>query len=293
MKRKLIKQGLGGLTFYVPKKWTDRLHLKPGDEIDIEEDGNTLMIRPEKILKDEKITINTTEMNDNSLKIALVSAYWQGFETINLISKEPFHIVRVNRLVESLVGLVITDQSDNKIIIKNVASENIEDVDKIINKIFITTHYQITKAIELFEGDPSHIEEINELKKAVTKQGNYCRRIIFSTNFGKSKSYEYNTIILLLKKIASILNRFCSSYNKLNPKFKKKTKTYLVKIDGWFLQLQKCYLKSDIKTALKMHELMAAERDKLYVSGDYPPALSVLIEFMFSLSSRIVSVLIK
>ena len=42
-----------------------------------------------------------------------------------------------------------------------------------------------------------------------------------------------------------------------------------------------------------MHELMAAERDKLYVSGDYPPALSVLIEFMFSLSSRIVSVLIK
>ena len=46
----------------------------------------------------------------------------------------------------------------------------IEDVDKIINKIFITTHYQITKAIELFEGDPSHMEEINELKKAVTKQ---------------------------------------------------------------------------------------------------------------------------
>ena len=86
MRRKLIKQGLGGLTFYVPKKWSERLNLKPGDEIDVEEDGNTLMITPEKIIKNEKITINTTEMNDNSLKIALVSAYWQGFETIILIT---------------------------------------------------------------------------------------------------------------------------------------------------------------------------------------------------------------
>ncbi|MBT4824555.1 hypothetical protein HN695_07560 [Candidatus Woesearchaeota archaeon] len=293
MRRKLIKQGLGGLTFYVPKKWSKRLNLKAGDEIDVEEEGNILMITPEKITKDEKITINTTDMNDNSLKIALVSAYWQGFETIILISKKPFKIVKVNKLVGSLVGLVVTDQSDNKIEIKNVASENIEDVEKIINKIFITTHYQITKAIELFEGDVSHIEEIKELKKAVTKQGNYCRRIIFSTNFGKSKSYEYNIIILLHKKITSILSRFCSSYNKLSPKFKKETKNYLIKIEKWFSQLQKSYLKSDITSALKMHDLMAAERDKLYISSDYPPALSALMEFMFSLSSRIISVLIK
>ena len=46
MKRKLIKQGAGGLTLCIPKKWTEKANLKAGDEINLTEDENSLKIFP-------------------------------------------------------------------------------------------------------------------------------------------------------------------------------------------------------------------------------------------------------
>ena len=45
MKRKLIKQGSGGYTFYVPKQWVLHRGLKAGDEIDVVEKDKTLVVR--------------------------------------------------------------------------------------------------------------------------------------------------------------------------------------------------------------------------------------------------------
>ena len=44
MKRKLIKQGLGGYTIYLPKKWIDRKGLKEGEEINVVETDAGLVI---------------------------------------------------------------------------------------------------------------------------------------------------------------------------------------------------------------------------------------------------------
>ena len=58
MKRKLIKQGSGGLTLCVPKKWVDVNKLEAGDEVEVvEEKGNLLMSssKIEKTIKRELI----------------------------------------------------------------------------------------------------------------------------------------------------------------------------------------------------------------------------------------------
>jgi len=52
MKRKLIKQGGGnGLTFYIPKKWADARGLNGGDEVEIAEVDNGLLVTAETRLK--------------------------------------------------------------------------------------------------------------------------------------------------------------------------------------------------------------------------------------------------
>jgi len=46
MRRKIISQGGGkGLTLYLPKKWADERNIKGGDEIEIEENLNSLIIK--------------------------------------------------------------------------------------------------------------------------------------------------------------------------------------------------------------------------------------------------------
>ncbi|MBW3012441.1 hypothetical protein KY311_04600, partial [Candidatus Woesearchaeota archaeon] len=44
MQRKLIKQGEGGYTIYLPKKWVEGKGPKPGDQINIAEAETALII---------------------------------------------------------------------------------------------------------------------------------------------------------------------------------------------------------------------------------------------------------
>ena len=48
MKRKIIQQGSGGLTIYLPKKWADQKGLITGDEVDVKESEQGLLIIAEK-----------------------------------------------------------------------------------------------------------------------------------------------------------------------------------------------------------------------------------------------------
>ncbi len=268
MNRKLIKQGGTGLTMYVPKKWVDRLHLKPGDEVSVNEDGNNLILTPETILKDKVITINATDMNSSSLRIALSSVYWQGYNKIKLTTKKKFSFVMINRLIDSYIGLIITEQSDKSIIIQNTSTEKFEDVDKIINKLFTTIKYMFSKTGEK--------EEILELRKSVLKIGNYCQRLVFTTNFGKDKTYEYSSLILMLKKVSGSLT------------FLEKSNTETKEL---FDKINTAYLKKDLSLATKAFEEIFEKRKKLLKKNNNA-ILGSLLENMYSLSSRVISVLV-
>ena len=268
MNRKLIKQGGTGLTLYVPKKWVDRLKLKPGDDVSIEEDGNNLILTPESILKDKIITINATEMNISSLRIALSSVYWQGYNKIKLTTKKKFSFVQINRLIDTYMGLIITDQSEKSITIQNTSTEKFEDVDKIINKLFTTVKYMFTRTNDK--------EEILELRKSVLKLGNYCQRLVFTTNFGKDKTYEYSSLILMLKKVSGSLT-FLKKDNK--------------EMADLFDKSRDAYLKKDLALATKNFETIVKKRESHIKKNDCA-VLGSLLENMYSLSSRIVSVLV-
>jgi antitoxin component of MazEF toxin-antitoxin module len=285
MNRKLIKQGGTGLTVYVPKKWVDRLKLKPGDEVSVEEDGNKLILSPESILKEKTIKLDATKLNENSLRIALSLLYWQGYNKIEITNKNKFSFTGINRIVDNFIGMVITEQADHQVIVQNTIKENSEDLDKIINKLFITVKYMFTYLLENFSKNLENDSEILELRNSILKQSNYCQKLIFVNNFGREKTYEYDVLVLMLKKISGSL--FFLSRNKLPL---KKTESYLKKSLTWFNDLHSSFLKKDSATSLDIYELLNKEKIKLYKDQNDNVILGAMIEHMFSLSLRVVSI---
>ena len=277
MKRKLIKQGCSGSTIYLPKKWVDRLSLKPGDEISVLEEGNELILTPGSIKKDSHITLETTDMSDKALIIALTSAYWHGCNSIELKSKKKYSFTEINKLVESFIGLVILEQEDHKILIKDVLSEKSEDVEKIIIKIFMTLKVLITKVLE-------KSKELDELRNSVFRLCNYAQRLIFSNHYGKEKTYAHNILIFSLKKISTPLLHL--------KRLTKAEKDLLKKLHNWFEQLRVCYSKKDLKLATKLFEEIQKERYSLLDAKNQHLQLGIVLEHLFSLSTRIISVLI-
>jgi hypothetical protein len=75
MKRKIIKQGLGGYTIYLPKKWIDNFKLQAGDEINLDLIDNKLLISAEGIKEKRQTTITVTGENKIFLKTSLIHIY--------------------------------------------------------------------------------------------------------------------------------------------------------------------------------------------------------------------------
>ena len=74
MKRKLIKQGGGGYTIYLPKKWVDKKGLKEGNQVDVQETETSLIIgSPVKGKKE--ISIEITEENRTNIRNILTHIY--------------------------------------------------------------------------------------------------------------------------------------------------------------------------------------------------------------------------
>jgi AbrB family looped-hinge helix DNA binding protein len=278
MKRKLIKQGGSGLTIYIPKKWIDRLNLKPGDELDVDEEGNQLILSPDEFRSDKEISINTTHMSNKSVILALNSAYWHGYNLIELVNEKNFSFVEINKLVDSYIGLVTLEQEDNKILIKNVMSEKAEDVNKVINKIFITLGFLMKKALEK---KPNH-EELLELRNSVFRLSNYAQRLIFANHYGKDKTYAHNILIFCLKKISTPFIHLDSKANK----------EILAKIIDWFEKIRLSFVKSDLNLATKTFEEVSKARNELLKHKKEEIGTTIIVEHLFSLSSRTIAVLI-
>ena len=86
MKRKLKKQGIGGLTFYIPKKWIVKKGLEPGDDINIQEIQDKLVLSSEKIKKKNQIEITLENQSKEFIRNYLNQLYdrIKKFEEENL-----------------------------------------------------------------------------------------------------------------------------------------------------------------------------------------------------------------
>ncbi|MBT6520440.1 AbrB/MazE/SpoVT family DNA-binding domain-containing protein [Candidatus Woesearchaeota archaeon] len=290
MNRKLIKQGGGGgLTIYVPKKWVDRLGLNAGDELSVSEEGTKLILEPDTITKSDSIEIDVSKIPAMSLRFALASAYWNGYEIIKLHSTEKFSFIEMNRLIESFIGLVITDQSDHQIIIRNTTSNKFKEVDRLINKMFITIKYMFSKIIEEFPLKKLNASEINELSRSVIKLGNYVHRLIFMTNFGKGKTYEYSVLVFISKKLSRSLTFLATNTNKSKI---NETHKYLIEVSESFNEVYLAFSKKDVELAVGVHEKIVEEREKVFRQQKTDMVFGTMLDHMFSLSARVISLLL-
>jgi phosphate uptake regulator len=84
MKRKVIKQGYNTLTVTLPTDWTKKFNIKPGDEVDIIEQGRGLQVSTEKGPNLSTITIDISRLSPAVIWRYLLAAYRAGYDEITI-----------------------------------------------------------------------------------------------------------------------------------------------------------------------------------------------------------------
>jgi|APSaa5957512535_1039671.scaffolds.fasta_scaffold04326_5 phosphate uptake regulator len=135
MKRKLIAQGAGGFTFYVPKKWVDSRGLGAGDEIEIEEIGNNLVVS--SFVKDEKeIVLSFKDSEMAQVSASITHIYRLGYGKI--IVKGSSKILRIvnSKVLPLLMGFEITSKGSKKIVLENLSEPSEQKFEIMLRRVF-------------------------------------------------------------------------------------------------------------------------------------------------------------
>jgi len=244
----------------LPRRWANERGIKKGDELNVEEAGNKLIVSTEKEASLEKIDLDISNLDRSSIMHIIRAAYRKGYDEISLkfdndtvphfrLHKNINVISVVHTEVNRLVGVEIIKQTENFCLIKSITPGAIKEFDILLRRIFSLlkdAHKDMVTALK--EYDKTLLETIEEKHDSISKFSSYCLRLLNRYGYGDSKqtSILYH-IIASLDKIADIIKyagRLGLVYGK---PMSKKAGTVLDAINFSIESYIECFYKFDTK----------------------------------------------
>ena len=171
--RKLIAFSKGSFVVTMPKSWIEKHNLKKGDMISIEEGSDELVFyagEKERKKEEKTITINAENKSLDRIKIEVVSAYLNNYNTIEIFSENLENDATIiKNIIRNLSGMEIIEQTGKRIVAKDLLDENSISIQSIIRRMDTITRSMIDDTILCIEGkcNPANIEnrdvEVNRL----------------------------------------------------------------------------------------------------------------------------------
>lgn len=250
MERKLIRQGGGGYTIYLPKKWIDAKGLNEKSTVDVTEEGSDLVVRTRNTKK-TKCTIKITESNASKLKDVVTHAYRLGPEIIEIKNVNPEIIKELSYITSHyLLGFDLTRTTNNSCTLENISEPAENKYDVVFNRIFMMVKECNRILIESYEkGDFCSLQEVENLSVSHDKYLNFCFRILFT---GKPNKSNVALNVEFLHNLSYILRRYVFLYKYCSNNKVKKNKNIaeLLKIlDQTLEHLYDLTYKKDINAA--------------------------------------------
>lgn len=196
MKRKIIKQGLGGYTIYLPKKWVESKGLKPGDEINISEYEKDLILSGEK-KENKEISLDLDEEKKEDIINILTHIYRKGFNKITLKNSDTQTIKKIKSL--DLLGFEIIETSKNKCVLENITEPTDQKYEKIVQRLLFLLKETHNLTIEDLKNKKySNKQDLYSLRKQFDKFVLFCKRILVKEKYKQDPVIEWEFLTFLM-----------------------------------------------------------------------------------------------
>lgn len=210
MKRKIIKQGTSTLTLSLPSKWVKQFNLEGGDEVEVIESDQNLIVSTSQRIKAKSITLDITGLPDKIIWRYFTAIYMSGYDEILIRFSEAKQFNLVQEIVDDHIGFAIVEQTSKSCVAKEVAQPQPEDFDKLLRRLFhmvTAVSDDLLQAIQ--KNDYESMMIIPETDYNINKISGYCIRLL--NKFGHP--LIQNT--LNLDDIARNLERLSDSYKHI------------------------------------------------------------------------------
>jgi phosphate uptake regulator len=222
MKRKVIQIADSTQLISLPRKWAVRHGIKKGDELNIEEDGNKIMISTDNTFQPEKVELDITSLDPMILR-SIFALYKRGVDEIRINFEDSEQMKYVQAAIgREAVGFEITDQGKNYCIIKNVAGEPGE-FDSVLKRTFLLLISMTKESLESIKnGDFEHLKNIAFLEEANNRFTTTCRRYL--NKIGGNNFKYIGPLYYIIEDIENLADQYKFLCNFLYERRDKKIK---------------------------------------------------------------------
>ncbi len=270
MKRKIIKQGLGGYTIYLPKKWIDENKLKYGDELQINEEDSKLIVHPIYIKSPEvAIRFDLADYNERTVRNILNQTYRKGFDKITLKYHTKQQLEDVKEITrKTLLGFEVTKETDDVCVVQNIAEPSSTKFDVILRKIFLIIKQESQEMLEdIKSGKLKNLQKRKEQKDIVDHYTNFTRRVIIRNKIeGTKDSY---LLFYLVSKLSIAHHAYYYLYAFLNKKKKFKLGKDIIKLLGETNEMYNTFYNAFYKKNIELNHKVGVLKDKLLKNDVY------------------------
>ena len=148
IKRSVIQVANSTQLISLPRKWSQQYNIKKGDELEVEEQGNKLVVSTEKDLHLQNISIDVTGLDRTSILYHILTLYKRGYDEITVSFKEPYttHFRTSERktvssvlhdVVSRLTGFEIIQQKETFCVIREITEPTTREFESALRRVFI------------------------------------------------------------------------------------------------------------------------------------------------------------
>jgi len=247
VERKLIKQGIGGYTIYLPKKWIDKKGLTEKDVVEIKEFDQDLVIRSQKNQK-TKAFIDVKDSTEVDIKNLITHSYRLGHDQISIKNISDKKLEFVKKLLQDFIlGFEITDIKEGSCLIENISEPSGDKYDVLLRRIFLINKQMYELILkDVSENKYSGTDEIEELRKQQDKLVLLCKRLLIKSRLEKDPILDWELLTFIMH-IGHNLYYLYLEANKKKLKLKQETKQLLEKCEEYYILFYDSFYKQDIK----------------------------------------------
>jgi phosphate uptake regulator len=231
MNRKIIKQGHNTLTITLPSNWVRKLNLEAGDEVNIIEKENSLVINGKDKGESKSCEIDIRDFTVPLLWRYFQSAYRAGCDEIKVIFdsnqkkyEDAYHyyttqfdyaklgekippkpaIAMIQEVANRFIGMEVIESGEGYCIVKDLTESSIKEFENSLRRIFLIIQQMFERLIEAIEkneiNDSQLCKEIHTIDIGVDKFVDYCARTLNRINGDfpeKMKPLIFSSLFLL------------------------------------------------------------------------------------------------
>lgn len=292
MKRSIVKHGPATLTISLPAKWIRTNNLNPGDELELEEKGDRLLV---SCVKGEEFLTLKEDISINYLTGTryINAAHRKGCDELTLNYQDPSYIKKIEQcLNDEVLGYEIVNQGKEFCTIKDIPGTKFEEFETLLERIWIILVSISEEVIEALEKkDSSMLDSIISSDKRINKFTNFCIRILNKRSHPKYRNIPiYYGFLKELEELADYYKFLLNYQVKFNINVSKEFLTLLEEVNDYLKRFRKVFYKPKDSEI----ESLFVDSKKMYDQiAEYSKGCNeqILITFLFCINDKIRSLL--